>query len=68
MARLELPDYENEKNCKSIVKLSKHIASKSAYKGWLLLKSGIYRFVFDNTYSYIRSKEILYSLHLLEQI
>lgn len=65
MATLELQDYETERNCKAVVKLSKHTASKTALKGWMLLKSGLYRFVFDNTYSYIRSKEVLYSLHLL---
>jgi len=65
MAGLELKDYETEHGCKAVVKLAKHGSSKSAYKGWLLLKSGLYRFVFDNTYSYIRSKEVLYSLHLL---
>lgn len=51
-----------------MLKLAKHASSKTAYKGWMLLKSGLYRFVFDNTYSFLRSKEILYSMHLLEQI
>lgn len=68
MAALEMEDYENERNCKAVVKLTKHTSSKTAVRGWLLLKSGLYRFVFDNSYSYLRSKELLYSLHLLEQI
>lgn len=67
MGKYEIPDYETEKNCKAVVKMSKY-ASGKLHKGWLLLKSGTYRFVFDNTYSYIRYKDILYSFHLLEQI
>lgn len=48
MAKLEVQDYEEEKNCKPIIKFTKYAAAgkDKTHKGWHLLKNGIFRLVF----------------------
>lgn len=61
-----LEDYEKGVDCKEAVKLEKVTTTPTTpCRGHLYLKNGAYRLIFDNSYSMMRGKELLYCfLHL----
>ncbi|KAL4471309.1 hypothetical protein ABPG73_018222 [Tetrahymena malaccensis] len=64
---LQIDSYEEEKQIKAIVKLQKADSHKEPVMAYSLVSQpGYYRIVFDNTYSYWREKELLYTIQVLE--
>ncbi|CAD8103970.1 unnamed protein product [Paramecium sonneborni] len=65
---LGIIDYLNEKNgVKSLIKLQRIESHKQPIIGVTVISNpGLYRIIFDNSYSYLRSKQLFYSIHLLE--
>ncbi|CAD8120656.1 unnamed protein product [Paramecium sonneborni] len=65
---LGIIDYLNERNgVKSLIKLQRIESHKQPIIGVTVISNpGLYRIVFDNSYSYLRSKQLFYSIHLLE--
>jgi len=59
---------DNARKYKPIIKLSSVSSMSQEIKGCLLISEpGLYKVVFDNTYSYLRAKELLYRVHLLSR-
>jgi len=62
-----LPDENGERKLEEVIKIQKVDASKDFIYGSIIVFSpGLYKIIFDNTYSIWRSKRIEYSVHVLE--
>lgn len=58
----------DEKKFKSIIRLQKVPSQNLEIKGSIVIKEpGLYKIVFDNSYSYFRSKELFYHVHMLSR-
>lgn len=66
MRKHTMDEYSKEIECKEILKMEKYTVSQSQpQKGFIFLKNGLYRLVFDNSYSSFRGKDLSYMiLHL----
>ena len=57
--------YNKQRECKQLQKLAK-IGKKPITKGHLFLKNGLYHFGFDNSFSVVRAKDLVFHIHQLE--
>ena len=63
---MTLEEYEQGQGCREVHKMEKvQNTAGNPQKGHIFLKNGVYRLIFDNSFSVMRSKDLYYSfLHL----
>jgi hypothetical protein len=59
-------EYEEGSGCREVCKMERvQSTTSNPHKGHVFLKNGLYRLLFDNSFSLMRSKDLYYSfLHL----